>query len=69
MRASAPKMAATLTSLTDAGQHPDDDDVAADADGLDRLLEGAGAADLDHVVDAATAVEPPGRLGPFRLGR
>ena len=40
-----------------AAHAADDADLAADADGAERARQRAGAADLDHVVDAAAAGE------------
>ena len=55
--------------LHEAGQHPDHRDGAAERAGGDRLLEGARAADLDHVVDAAPAGELARRGRPSGVAR
>ncbi len=55
-----------LTGAT--AQSADDADLAADPYGVKRERKGVGAADFEHMIDAATAVKRDRRLVPFRSG-
>ena len=49
------------------GDHADHGDGAAELRRADRLLDRAGAADLDHEIDAAAVGELARGLSPFRV--
>src|SRR5579875_425154 len=51
--------------LSRPGQHADEADLSAQAHGPQRLAERAGAADLDDVIDAASAGQLAHFISPF----